>query len=173
VHGENVYEVTDLAVLVHNLNEAQCAKYLTLFMKAWKNGKGFSNLTKEELAEFTTLLKAVKSFDYGSYLKGILGPASAKMIGPHAHHILFKGGLGPEQKKLVAEGMEILVDVGIDPIKGIENLVWAPLNAKGQHGIEALEHVMERIKAVYDGGKGGYKQVAEELEKLGLEAAKR
>ncbi len=40
------------------------------------------------------------------------------MINPHAHHILFKKGLGQKQQELVREGQEILRRYGIDPIIG-------------------------------------------------------
>ncbi|UJF32198.1 AHH domain-containing protein [Paenibacillus hexagrammi] len=54
------------------------------------------------------------------------------MIDPHAHHILFKKGLGKTQQELVKEGQEILKEYGIDSIMGLENLVWAPNRVKGQ-----------------------------------------
>ena len=57
------------------------------------------------------------------------------MVRAHAHHILFKAGLGQAQRELVGEGMEILLRHGVDPIKGLDNLVWAP-NVKGQHTVE-------------------------------------
>lgn len=46
--------------------------------------------------------------DFGKYLRGLIGGPPTAMIDPHAHHILFKKGLGQKQKELVAEGQEIL-----------------------------------------------------------------
>lgn len=54
------------------------------------------------------------------------------MYDSHAHHILFKKGLGQKQKVLVQEGQGILRGYGIDPIIGEENLVWAPNAVIGQ-----------------------------------------
>lgn len=45
--------------------------------------------------------------DFGKYLRGLIGGPPTAMIDPHAHHILFKKGLGQKQKELVAEGQEI------------------------------------------------------------------
>ncbi len=50
------------------------------------------------------------------------------------------------KKELVKEGQEILKEYDIDPILGLENLVWAPNRVKGQHGIEALRNVVDNLK---------------------------
>ena len=68
------------------------------------------------------------------------------MIRPQAHHIVFKNGIGPEQQALVVEAQAILRNHGIDPIIGPENLTLAP-NVKGQHTIEALEPLVEKLRA--------------------------
>lgn len=39
--------------------------------------------------------------DFGKYLRGLLGASPTDMKNPHAHHILFKVGLGQKQKELV------------------------------------------------------------------------
>jgi hypothetical protein len=73
------------------------------------------------------------------------------MQNPHAHHILYKKGIGEAQQALVKEGQAILRRYGIDPIFGPENLVWAPKSAKGQHGAERLlqlEDVERRVRDV-------------------------
>ncbi|MED0946469.1 type IV secretion protein Rhs, partial [Bacillus mycoides] len=70
------------------------------------------------------------------------------MYDPHAHHILFKKGLGQNQKVLVQEGQEIFRRYGIDPIIGEENLVWAPNIVIGQHSLDALEIVVKRLRNV-------------------------
>lgn len=46
------------------------------------------------------------------------------------------------------EGQGILREVGIDPILGPENLVWAPNRVNGQHGHDALMEVVEALRAV-------------------------
>jgi hypothetical protein len=54
------------------------------------------------------------------------------MVHPHGHHILPKVGIKGVQQMLVKIGQEVLREVGIDPINGLENLVIAP-NIKGVH----------------------------------------
>lgn len=96
------------------------------------------------------------------------------MVDPHAHHILFKEGLGDAQKALVKEGQALLRRYGIDPIWGLENLVWAPNRIKGQHGIEVLRNVVEQLKAVEElGGDFAFirDQLMIELKRLGKLAA--
>ena len=75
---------------------------------------------------------------WGPYLREIKGPAPDGMYNPHAHHVLFKSGLGADQKALVKEGQEILRGYKIDPSYGKEVLDWAPNGVKGQHAITAL-----------------------------------
>lgn len=64
------------------------------------------------------------------------------------------------------EGQKILREYDIDPIMGVENLVWAPNRVKGQHGIEALKNVVDNIKKVKDTG-GDRDDTVEMLDKLG------
>ncbi|WP_419957618.1 hypothetical protein [Psychrobacillus psychrotolerans] len=70
------------------------------------------------------------------------------------------------------EGQEILKEYDIDPILGLENLVWAPNRVKGQHGIEALSNVVDNIKKVRDAG-GDRDDMVEMLNKLGDVAKRR
>ena len=79
---------------------------------------------------------------------------------------MFKKGNGNAQKELVKEGQEILREYDIDPILGLENLVWAPNRVKGKHSIEALRNVVDNIKKVRDAG-GDRDDMVEVLEKLG------
>jgi RHS repeat-associated protein len=109
--------------------------------------------------------------NWGKYLKSKIGPHPTGMVKPHAHHVLFKEGLGAAQKKLVKQGQAILRKVGIDPIKGVENLVWAP-NKAGQHTLKALEEVVEALKELEAAG-GTKAQFTELLKKLGRIAATR
>ncbi|PEY96982.1 type IV secretion protein Rhs, partial [Bacillus cereus] len=62
--------------------------------------------------------------------------------------ILFKKGLDEAQQKLVQEGQELLRKHGIESIIGDENLVWAPNRIAGQHGIERLQHIVDKLKEV-------------------------
>jgi hypothetical protein len=100
IDGEHVYEVGDAGVLVHNGNEFNCKRYYELLLKRTEK-----TLTKAESEEYIKLLKQLKGNDYGAILTSLVkhGPPEA-MANAHAHHILFKSGNGPEQKKLVVEG---------------------------------------------------------------------
>ncbi|WP_235338371.1 AHH domain-containing protein [Paenibacillus wulumuqiensis] len=115
---------------------------------------------------------ALIKIDFGKYLRGLLGAPPTDMKNPHAHHILFKVGLGQKQKELVREGQEILGKYGIDPIIGPENLVWAPNRIAGPHSIEALENVIKQLKAV-DAAGADVEYIIEILEDLGKQAASR
>jgi ABC-type proline/glycine betaine transport system substrate-binding protein len=116
--------------------------------------------------------KDVSKFNFGKYLKSKIGGPPSGMKNPHAHHILFKKGLGEAQKELVKEGQEILRKHGIDPIYGAENLCWAPNAVKGQHSIDALKNVVDKLKEadVFGGTK---QHIVETLKELGNQAAKR
>ncbi|HFJ9246557.1 MULTISPECIES: T7SS effector LXG polymorphic toxin [Bacillus] len=116
--------------------------------------------------------KDVDKIDYGAYLKKNIGDPPKDMYDPHAHHIVFKKGNGKAQKELVKEGQEILKEYDIDPILGLENLVWAPNRVKGQHGIEALRNVVDNLKKVRDAG-GDRDDILEMLNKLGDIAKRR
>lgn len=129
--------------------------------------------TKEQLIENADKsTKNVDQIDYGAYLKKNIGNPPNDIYDPHAHHIVFKKGNGAAQKELVREGQEILREYDIDPILGLENLVWAPNRVKGQHGIEALTNVVDNIRKVRDAG-GDREDMVEMLEKLGDIAKRR
>jgi len=115
---------------------------------------------------------AMKNVDFGKYLRTIAGDPPVDMVNPHAHHILFKTGLGDAQKALVQEGQDILRKHGIDPIVGAENLVWAPNAVTGQHDLAAITKVVDTLKAVDDAG-GDYDDIVEALQKLGSIASQR
>ena len=116
--------------------------------------------------------EALIKMDFGKYLRGLIGDPPSAMINPHAHHILFKKGLGQKQQELVREGQEILRRYGIDPIIGEENLVWAPNAVVGQHSLDALEEVVNRLRAVESEG-GDLDDIVETLEELGVLASRR
>ncbi|MDR4904380.1 type IV secretion protein Rhs [Bacillus mycoides] len=127
-------------------------------MNKLKNAIQNNTFSKEELAEIGKKIsdlgitkeynEALIKMNFGKYLKGLIGDPPADMINPHAHHILFKKGLGEAQQKLVQEGQELLRKHGIEPIIGDGNLVWAPNRIAGQHGIERLQHIVDKLKEV-------------------------
>jgi hypothetical protein len=94
------------------------------------------------------------------------------MLWPHAHHILPKQGFGETQQQLVREGQLLLRRYDIDPIFGIENLVWAPNRIAGQHDTAALRNVVDQLKSIEAFG-GGRTDIVEELRRLGDLAARR
>ncbi|WP_232217770.1 AHH domain-containing protein [Virgibacillus sp. SK37] len=116
--------------------------------------------------------EALIKMDFGKYLRGLIGDPPIAMIDPHAHHILFKKGLGEAQQKLVQEGQEILRKYDIDPVIGKENLVWAPNRVAGQHSIAALKNVVNQLKAV-DAAGADLDDIIEILEDLGKQVASR
>ncbi len=116
--------------------------------------------------------EALIKIDFGKYLRGLIGDPPSAMINPHAHHILFKKGLGQKQQELVREGQEILRKYGVDPIIGEENLVWAPNAVTGQHSLDALKNVVNQLKSVEIEG-GDFDDIVEVLEELGNLASRR
>ncbi len=52
----------------------------------------------------TVDLSLYKNYDYGKLLKKSIGNPPVDMVNPHAHHILFKKGLGEAQQLLVNNG---------------------------------------------------------------------
>ncbi|WP_419957622.1 T7SS effector LXG polymorphic toxin [Psychrobacillus psychrotolerans] len=116
--------------------------------------------------------EALIKIDFGKYLRGLIGDPPTAMMNPHAHHILFKKGLGQKQQELVREGQEILRRYGVDPIIGKENLVWAPNAVIGQHSLDALENVVNQLKTVEIEG-GDFDDFVEVLEELGNLASRR
>ncbi|WP_226658918.1 AHH domain-containing protein [Pseudalkalibacillus hwajinpoensis] len=147
-----------------------------------KNAIQKNTFSVEELAEIREKMnklgitkeynQVLIKIDFGKYLRGLIGDPPNGMINPHAHHILFKKGLGEKQQKLVQEGQEILDSYGIDPIIGKENLIWAPNAVVGQHSIDALEEVVNRLRAVEEMG-GDLDDIVEALEDLGEVASTR
>ncbi|WP_255258086.1 AHH domain-containing protein [Bacillus sp. AFS018417] len=151
-------------------------------MNKLKNAIQNNTFSVDELSEISKKMsdlgitkeynEALIKLDFGKYLRGLIGEPPAAMIDPHAHHILFKKGLGEAQQKLVQEGQELLRKYGIDPIIGKENLVWAPNRVAGQHSIAALENVVNQLKAV-DAAGADLDDIIEILEDLGKQAASR
>ena len=112
------------------------------------------------------------NFDFGKHLRKLIGDPPVGMVDPHAHHILFKKGLGETQQDLVGLGQSILKKVGIDPIYGKENLVWAPWRIVGQHGVDSVRRVVSQLVKL-DALGGDHDAFRKLLKSLGNEAAKR
>ncbi|MFS0559481.1 hypothetical protein AB1K91_01950 [Terribacillus sp. 179-K 1B1 HS] len=154
----------------------------TVKMNKLKNAIQNNTFSVDELSEIRKRMfelgiskeydEALIKIDFGKYLRGLIGDPPSGMIDPHAHHILFKKGLGDAQQKLVQEGQDILRKYGIEPVIGKENLVWAPNRIAGQHSISALENVVNQLKAV-DAAGADLDDMIEILEDLGKQAASR
>ncbi|MFF2592697.1 hypothetical protein ACFVSZ_04985 [Priestia megaterium] len=137
-------------------------------MNQLKNAIQNNRFSVEELSEISGKMselgitkeynEVLLKIDFGKYLTGLIGGPPEVMINPHAHHILFKKGLGQKQKELVQEGQE--------------NLVWAPNAVVGQHSIDALEIVVHRLKAVESEGED-LDDIVDALEELGNLASRR
>lgn len=69
-----------------------------------------------------------------------MGDAPKGMINPHRHHILEVNGRPGKHRTIVREGQEILANYDVDPLKGIENLTFAPNRG----------HVMSEAKYLVD-----------------------
>ncbi|MFK6999564.1 AHH domain-containing protein [Flavobacterium oreochromis] len=106
-------------------------------------------------------LSELKNFNWGAYLKKLIGPPPKWMINPHAHHIVFKKGRGAMVKYL-DKSKAILEKHGIDWLKGKENLVWAP---NKNHSTKAAKYVSEALEKADK--LGGKESVIKELENLG------
>ncbi|MEZ6140830.1 MAG: polymorphic toxin-type HINT domain-containing protein [Zavarzinella sp.] len=113
----------------------------------------------------------VDNYDFGTHLKELIGDPPEGMKNHHAHHILFKKGLRKNQQELVEEGQSILRKVGIDPIYGKENLVWAP-NITGQHDIQSLRKVVDKLRELDKAG-ADRDEIVEALRELGSIAAQK
>ncbi|PGM79386.1 hypothetical protein CN957_16555 [Bacillus cereus] len=166
--GNTVSDYFDDIIVNGNVDAAK--------MNKLKNAIQNNTFSKEELAEISKKMsdlgitkeynEALLKIVFGKYLRGLIGDPPTDMRNPHAHHILFKKGLGQEQKELVQEGQEILRRYGIDPIIGEENLVWAPNAVVGQHSFDALEIVVKRLRDV-EAMDGDLDDIVEALKDLG------
>ncbi len=130
-----------------------------MLIRAYMESQGMEDAYNKELLKIR----------FGSYLKNLYVEVPEEMEKLHAHHILFKCGIGKEQKALVAEGRAILHRNGIDSIVGPENLVWAP-NKKGVHTKRNLERLVEALREADRQGEG-YEGIKRVLNAFGREAA--
>ena len=155
--------------LIKVLDESQVAKLLA------EAGEGA--LTEGEARQAVVALNAAlpaKSAgrEFGKILRSYIGEPDERNVRIPMHHILFKEGLGDAQKALAQEGQEILRSVGIDPIYGRENLVWAPNAVPGQHAIDAIEPLVAALKEL-KAENAPYEEYVKLLERFGRIAANR
>ena len=106
-------------------------------------------------------LSSLKNFNWGAYLKKLIGLPPKWMKNPHAHHIVFKKGRGA-MVKYVNRSKAILEKHGIDWLKGKENLVWAP---NKNHSTQVAKYVSKSLEKADK--MGGKKAVIKELKRLG------
>jgi len=112
-----------------------------------ESGETLKNGTHERQPEVD-----ISRFKFNDYLREKIGDPPKDMVFPHAHHILFKKGYKGTQQSLVKEGQDLLRRYGIDPVFGVENLVWAPNRIVGQHDTKALRYVVEQLKIIENFG---------------------
>ncbi|CAI8707672.1 MULTISPECIES: hypothetical protein [Bacillus] len=77
-------------------------------MNKLKNAIQNNTFSVDELSEISKKMsdlgitkeynEALIKIDFGKYLRGLIGDPPTDMRNPHAHHILFKKGLGQKQK---------------------------------------------------------------------------
>jgi predicted ribonuclease toxin of YeeF-YezG toxin-antitoxin module len=174
VESEIIGRVKSVSDYLDGIGEA--GNVNAIKMNKLKNAIQNNTFSVDELSEISKKMSdlgIIKEYndvlikiDFGKYLRGLIGDPPTAMINPHAHHILFKKGLGQKQQELVREGQEILRRYGIDPIIGKENLVWAPNAVIGQHSLDALEEVVNRLRAI-EAMDGDFDDIVEALEDLG------
>jgi hypothetical protein len=80
---------------------------------------------------------------------------------PHGHHIVPQVGTGAD-KTAVEQAHKILNDVGIDPIRGQQNLVWAPY-----WGAIHTKDYAEKVLAILQKAEQTEAGITEALQKIG------
>ncbi|YCA42410.1 pre-toxin TG domain-containing protein [Bacillus sp. JZ8] len=95
------------------------------------------------------VVRNMNNFNFGAYLRKAKGDPPAGMKRPHAHHVAVKG-VFVRRKKIVRSyaeyGRQLLRDVDIDPIFGLENLHWAPNKGHSNAYIKAVTKELHRLK---------------------------
>jgi len=168
VAGEHVYEITELAILVHNALAWNCDRFLELretYLKGNLTGKAL-----KEYEEFATTLKTnFRKYMDAADVEYFENIKPADMNSVHLHHILQKLAGSDELADEILEVQKTLWSkYGIDPFVSSDILVWAP-NVAGQHGKIPMRTVIDRLNAVFAWGEKD--DVVAELRKLGNEAA--
>ncbi|UOE61894.1 AHH domain-containing protein [Priestia filamentosa] len=95
------------------------------------------------------VVRNMNNFNFGAYLRKAKGDPPAGMVRPHAHHVVVKG-LFMNRKKIVRSYAEysrqLLRDVDIDPIFGLENLHWAPNKGHSNAYIKEVAKELRELK---------------------------
>jgi len=184
VDGDHTYFVGDSGVWVHNTGNP-CDEAFKVFAKTFRET---DNPIEAAKAARNTLDATIDAADVGramyrkhfwdleqlivqqfrsergalawkKYLTSLKGEAPKDMFNPHAHHILFKKGLGETQQRLVREGQDLLRKVGIDPLFGKEVLYWAPNGVKDQHSGRTLLSLIEDLREAANVGAPEFQYV--------------
>ena len=150
VHGEHVYQVGDLGVLVHNAAGWDCSEFLDLRRRALAALDGGTPLSKAENVRYQELLGHVGNFrsntEAGDLAK-ILNSKPTDQV-THLHHILPKLGILDQTSKRIVALQEVLWHkYGIDPFTSLDIFVHAPY--KGVHSIEAQLHVINKLETLF------------------------
>jgi hypothetical protein len=148
---------------------AKCKEVVRDLAATFDASKGISFLT----TVYDTLASKqeyIRDFDFGKYITPYLGPQPHD--GWHAHHILYKLGLGLGQQDMVRGAQPILREVGIHPVFGLEMFAWAPQRVELQHHIESLTEVVDALKKIKEKG-GAYLDYVATLKRFGRIARKR
>ena len=157
VAGEHVYEITDLALLVHNANW-DCGEFLGLRQKLADNDFNLEKLSKAEQARYTELLKMVED-DFQTHLGSaakaqLVSQAPKELLKSrwHLHHILPKIG-GEKFYNRILKLQEVLWDTHkIDPFMSIHVFVVASF--RGVHKHSAIETVVKKLEDFFFDAKG-------------------
>lgn len=103
------------------------------------------------------------NFNFGAYLRKEKGLPPLGMQNPHVHHVVVKEEFKNRNKMTQAYAeysREVLRSYGIDPIKGLENLHWAPNKGHSNCYIKAVARELWELKKE----NATKEQIAEKLE---------
>ena len=148
IAGEHVYEITHLALLVHNANW-DCGEFLELQTKVRAKK---SALTAAEQTRYDELLDMVKNHfrkELGSAVDDLAEAAPADLLksGAHLHHILAKLGREIHRDRILAVQKRLFYDYGIDPFMSADIFIYAP--SRGVHSNDAIEHVLGQLEDIF------------------------
>ncbi len=147
IAGEHVYEISDLALLVHNANW-DCGKFLELQELVAENG--IDSLCKASKTLYKELLDMVQN-DFRTIL-GKEAVHKIKNAGPkdlvgHLHHILPKLGRGLDRQRII-ELQKKMWELKLDPFMSLHIFVFAPNT--GVHTDDAIEAVVKSLETFFE-----------------------
>ena len=148
IAGEHVYEITHLALLVHNANW-DCGEFLELQTKVRAKK---SALTAAEQTRYDELLDMVKNHfrkELGSAVDDLAEAAPADLLksGAHLHHILAKLGREIHRDRIIAVQKRLFYDYQIDPFMSADIFIYAP--SRGVHSNDAIGHVLGQLEDIF------------------------